>query len=108
MIIGEKEVQLKLTGEVLLTFKETFNKDFFVASANFLQNGALTDALDMIYAFAKADDPRFMSYKEYMRTIHIGDLVGAEGQAELLEALNEGLSTTKEIKKKEQENQTNR
>lgn len=108
MEICGNEVELKLTGDVLLAYKETFNKDFFVASANFIQNGALTEAVDMVYAFAKAQIPAFMSYKEYMKTVHIGDVVGADGQAELLEALNDGLSSTKELKKKKQAKQQNR
>lgn len=111
MLIGEKEVELKLTGDVLLIFKETFKKDFFKSSSNFIRDGELTEAIDMIYAFAKADNPGFMSYKVFMKelgnTIPLGDLIGIEGQTELIDALNNGLSGTKEIKKKETENQTN-
>lgn len=103
MLINGKEIKLNLTGNVVLVYKETFKKDFFTASANFLRDGALTDALEMVYAFCKAQDPAFMPYKEYMNSIHLGDIIGVDGQSELLEAINDGLSTSAELKKKETE-----
>lgn len=112
MIIGEKEVTLKLTGDVLVVFKETFGRDFFTASSNYIQNSAYTEAIDMIYAFVKAEDPHFMPYKLFMKelgnSIPMGDVIGADAQSELMDALMQGLSGSVKIKKKETKNQKNR
>lgn len=100
MKINEREIELKVTGYTLLCYKEEFHKDFLTCVEN-LENVIGSDYLaifEMVWAMAKSSDESIPSFKEFMKSSSITDVL-SRGTMEEIKKAFETIKPTKEVKK---------
>lgn len=105
MKIKGKEVDIKITGETLIHYKQVFKKDFLKTIQKLGEEMDYTDMFEIVYILYKEASKDGMSYSDYenvfMKDLSLGEVLSEDAMTEISSAIAVSMGTTKEVKKKE-------